>query len=500
MEAWKRSLLWSIKSRQRYQKSINYNTIVRRALSNESRDYYDGTSYPETRSMTVQITPVSKLHPYSLYFRKFSSSSSADANEEALKEILESAADIFPSVLVNRVTQMYRRHGELLEQMMNTDNNTRGLAPMNNKELATLMPVVSSCQEWMECRTDIQSLQELYEDAVSTNDEDLQNECLTEMNDLQKRIHEHIAPSLVELSLPPIDDDGTDGSSDAVLEIRAGTGGDEAALFASELLAAYQKCAKSQSFSWDVLSSSRTDLGGIKEASVHISGSGYSAHGDSSIKGPYGYFQLESGVHRVQRVPVNDVRIHTSAVSVAVLPSIDENSHTTGELLPMSELRVETMRASGAGGQHVNTTDSAVRITHVPTGITATIQDERSQHKNKAKALKLIAARVHDVKRQEEIAKRGASRKSLLGSGDRSERIRTYNYPQDRITDHRCKQSEHGISKILVSSSSSSSDNHNNQTENDTSLVGIFSSSLRQLQRQQLLQQLHEDQENSVIK
>ena len=359
------------------------------------------------------------------------------------------------------------------------------------------MPVVSSCQELMECLADFQSLQELYDDAVSTEDEVLQNECQMEMDDLQKRIQEHIVPSLVELSLPSIGDDGTDGSSDAVLEIRAGTGGDEAALFASELLAAYKKCAKSQSFKWDVLSSSGTDLGGIKEASVHITGSGYSVH-DSSSKGPYGYFQLESGVHRVQRVPINDVRIHTSAVSVAVLPSLDENSYTTGELLPMSELKVETMRASGAGGQHVNTTDSAVRITHIPTGITAAIQDERSQHKNKAKALKLIAVRVHDVKRQEEIAKRGASRKSLLGSGDRSERIRTYNYPQDRITDHRCKQSEHGISKILLSSSSSS-DSHNNQKENDTTLVGIFSSSLKQLQRQQLLQQLQEDQENSVI-
>lgn len=496
METWKRSLLWSIKARQRYKNIIDNNSIVRRSLWNGYLDYSNGISYRDFRSGSVHVAPVPNAHPYSICFRSFSLSSKADANEEKLKEILESESDIFPSVLVNRVTQMYRRHGELLEQMMNTDD-TRASIPLNNKELATLMPVVSSCQELMECLADFQSLQELYDDAVSTEDEVLQNECQMEMDDLQKRIQEHIVPSLVELSLPSIGDDGTDGSSDAVLEIRAGTGGDEAALFASELLAAYKKCAKSQSFKWDVLSSSGTDLGGIKEASVHITGSGYSVH-DSSSKGPYGYFQLESGVHRVQRVPINDVRIHTSAVSVAVLPSLDENSYTTGELLPMSELKVETMRASGAGGQHVNTTDSAVRITHIPTGITAAIQDERSQHKNKAKALKLIAVRVHDVKRQEEIAKRGASRKSLLGSGDRSERIRTYNYPQDRITDHRCKQSEHGISKILLSSSSSS-DSHNNQKENDTTLVGIFSSSLKQLQRQQLLQQLQEDQENSVI-
>ena len=156
----------------------------------------------------------------------------------------------------------------------------------------------------------------------------------------------------------------------------------------------------------------------------------------------------KSGVHRVQRVPVNDTRIHTSACSVAVLP-LKQDEGKSGEPLPMSELKIETMRSSGAGGQHVNTTNSAVRITHVPTGITASIQDERSQHKNKAKALKLLSARVRDQETAEERRKHGEARSALLGGGDRSERIRTYNYQQDRVTDHRCKHMAHGISKLL---------------------------------------------------
>ena len=157
---------------------------------------------------------------------------------------------------------------------------------------------------------------------------------------------------------------------------------------------------------------------------------------------------MKSGVHRVQRVPVNDTRIHTSACSIAVLPLKQENGKSD-ELLPMSELKIDTMRSSGAGGQHVNTTNSAVRITHIPTGITASIQDERSQHKNKAKALKLISARVRDKEKEEERRINGEARSTLLGGGDRSERIRTYNFPQDRVTDHRCKHTTHGISKLL---------------------------------------------------
>ena len=192
--------------------------------------------------------------------------------------------------------------------------------------------------------------------------------------------------------------------------------------------------------------------------------------------GPYGYFKYESGVHRVQRVPINDTRIHTSACSVAVLPLL-QDGRNSGELLPMSELKIETMRSSVAGGQHVNTTDSAVRITHIPTGITASIQDARSQHKNKDKALKLIAARVRDKLREEEDRQRGEARSTLLGGGDRSERIRTYNYPQDRVTDHRCKHTTHGISKLLGGDA-------------DDGLVSTFYPFLRDLSREEQMKDL----------
>lgn len=187
-----------------------------------------------------------------------------------------------------------------------------------------------------------------------------------------------------------------------------------------------------------------------------------------------------SGVHRVQRVPVNDTRIHTSACSVAVLP-LKQDDGKSGELLPMSELKIDVMRSSGAGGQHVNTTNSAVRITHIATGITASIQDERSQHKNKAKAMKLISARVRDKEREEERKKHGEARNSLLGGGDRSERIRTYNYPQDRVTDHRCKHTTYGISKLLDAGS-------------DDGLVATFYPSLQNMVYDEQIATLQEEE------
>jgi peptide chain release factor 1 len=285
----------------------------------------------------------------------------------------------------------------------------------------------------------------------------MEQECQEELDQLQeekvaleKRFRNAILPK-----------DENDFRSDAIVEIRAGTGGDEAAMFASELREAYEKTAKAMRWNIEILSQNRTDLGGIKETVLSISGRGGGGGGmtyadeetedDDDYKssiGPYGLFKYESGVHRVQRVPVNDSRIHTSACSVAVLPLLQDDKNA-GELLPTSELRIETMRSSGAGGQSVNTTDSAVRITHVPTGITASIQDERSQHKNKAKALKLLAARVRNFQREADELQRGETRSSLMGGGDRSERIRTYNYPQDRVTDHRSKHTTHGISKLL---------------------------------------------------
>jgi peptide chain release factor 1 len=264
----------------------------------------------------------------------------------------------------------------------------------------------------------------------------------------------------------------------------------KAALFAGELLEAYSAAAKSKGWKFDRLSQTTTDLGGIKEAAVSIMGNGsreFSAKSDDgetddilSNLGPYGLFRFESGVHRVQRVPVNDSKIQTSACSVAILPSPAVDNTDPASLLPTSELKIETFRASGAGGQHVNTTESAVRITHIPTGVTAAIQDERSQHKNKTKALKLITARVRDRQREEEHRARGDARKGLMGGGDRSERIRTYNFPQDRVTDHRCKHSENGIVKLFSGGG-------------EHGLVEAFAPPMRIMNREELMKQLEDE-------
>ena len=233
--------------------------------------------------------------------------------------------------------------------------------------------------------------------------------------------------------LPRDPDDGRN----VFLEVRAGTGGDESALFAAELARMYLRFAERQRWKTEVLSESASDLGGYKEAVFRI-------EGDSV----YSQLKFESGGHRVQRVPVTETqgRIHTSACTVAVLPEPDETEEIT---LDPNELRIDTFRASGAGGQHVNKTDSAIRITHLPTGIVAECQDDRSQHRNKAKAMVVLTARLREKERSERAAKEAATRKSLVGSGDRSDRIRTYNFAQGRVTDHRIGLTLYKLQAIL---------------------------------------------------
>ncbi len=228
-----------------------------------------------------------------------------------------------------------------------------------------------------------------------------------------------------------------DDDRNAFLEIRAGTGGDESALFAADLLRMYLRHAERQGWKTEIMSASESDLGGYKEVVVRI-------EGDSV----YEALKFESGGHRVQRVPVTETqgRIHTSACTVAVLPEPDEAEEVT---LNPAELRIDTFRASGAGGQHINKTDSAVRVTHIPTGLVAECQDDRSQHRNKAKALAVLAARLRDKDRLERQAKDAAARKSLIGSGDRSDRIRTYNFPQGRLTDHRINLTLYKLGAIM---------------------------------------------------
>jgi peptide chain release factor 1 len=221
------------------------------------------------------------------------------------------------------------------------------------------------------------------------------------------------------------------------LEIRAGTGGDESALFAGDLLRMYARYAERQRWKVEVISQSPSDLGGYREVILRVVG-----------QGAYSKLKFESGGHRVQRVPATETqgRIHTSACTVAVLPEADEVADV---VINPAELRIDTYRASGAGGQHVNKTDSAVRVTHLPTGIVVECQDDRSQHKNKAQALSVLAARIKDKQTREQDAKIASTRKSLVGSGDRSERIRTYNFPQGRITDHRINLTLYKIDAIM---------------------------------------------------
>jgi len=233
--------------------------------------------------------------------------------------------------------------------------------------------------------------------------------------------------------LPRDPDDGRN----AFVEIRAGTGGDESALFAADLLRMYLRYAERQGWRTELMSESMSDLGGYKEAVVRV-------EGDSV----YAKLRFESGGHRVQRVPVTETqgRIHTSACTVAVMPEPDEAEEV--QLNP-ADLRIDTFRASGAGGQHVNKTDSAIRITHLPTGIVAECQDDRSQHRNKAKAMAVLAARLREKDRSERAAKEAATRKGLIGSGDRSDRIRTYNFPQGRLTDHRINLTLYKLGAIM---------------------------------------------------
>ena len=283
-----------------------------------------------------------------------------------------------------------------------------------SREHAELGPLVALYQEYTQAGEDIKSAQEML------SDPDMKELAQEEIASAKTRI-EQLEIDLQKMLLPKDPND----ERNIYLEIRAGTGGDEAALFAGDLLRMYTRYAERNRWQVEMVSESPSEIGGYKEVIVRIIGNG-----------AYSKLKFESGGHRVQRVPATETqgRIHTSACTVAVMPEADEVEDVN---INPADIRIDTYRASGAGGQHINKTDSAVRITHLPTGIVVECQDDRSQHKNKASALKVLAARIKDVQLREQQAKEAATRKSLIGSGDRSERIRTYNYPQGRMTDHR---------------------------------------------------------------
>jgi peptide chain release factor 1 len=283
-----------------------------------------------------------------------------------------------------------------------------------NKEYAELTPLVETYQAFNQAQQDKIDAEEML------SDPDMKEFAAEEINAANDKI-ETLELDLQKLLLPKDQDD----DKNVFIEVRAGTGGDEAALFAGDLLRMYVRYAERQGWKTEMVSESESDLGGYKEAIVRIMGTGV-----------YSQLKFESGAHRVQRVPATESqgRVHTSACTVAVMAEADELEDIA---INAADIRIDTFRASGAGGQHINKTDSAIRITHFPTGLVVECQDGRSQHSNKAQAMKVLAARLNDLQRREAHEKEAAERKSLVGSGDRSERIRTYNYPQGRVTDHR---------------------------------------------------------------
>ena len=295
-----------------------------------------------------------------------------------------------------------------------------------NQEHAELTPVVEAYRQYRQAESDLADAEDMLADP------EMKDFAAEEIEAAKAKI-ETLDTELQKLLLPKDEDDG----KNIFLEVRAGTGGDEAALFAADLLRMYTRYAERNRWQVEIVSANESDLGGYKEVIARIAGIG-----------AYGRLKFESGGHRVQRVPATESqgRIHTSACTVAVMPEADELEEI--QLNP-ADLRIDTFRASGAGGQHINKTDSAIRITHLPTGMVVECQDGRSQHANKAQAMKVLAARLNDKQKREAQAKEAAERKSLIGSGDRSERIRTYNYPQGRVTDHRINLTLHKLDFVM---------------------------------------------------
>ncbi len=332
---------------------------------------------------------------------------------------------------------MFDKLKDIQQKFVDVEKSLSDLAQISNpqrlQELsklhAELSPIASVYKDFQHLETAIEETETLLTDE---NDADMLALAQEELDDL-KRQKDELTESLKMLLIPKDPND----KKNVIIEIRAGTGGEEASLFAAEIFRMYTRYAERKNWKVEMLSANATGLKGFKEVIFSING-----------KSAYSLFKYEGGIHRVQRIPTTETsgRIHTSAVTVAVLPEAEELDFEIDEA---TELRIDTYRSSGPGGQSVNTTDSAIRITHLPTGMIVTCQDEKSQHKNRSKAMKILRARLQERKQAELNSERAETRRSMVGSGDRSEKIRTYNFPQSRVTDHRIQFSTHQLDSVL---------------------------------------------------
>ena len=326
------------------------------------------------------------------------------------------------------VEELITKHS-LLEKDLSSGNLDKKLFAEKSKEYSDLNEIINEAKKYITFEKDKNELKKILEDQNS--DTELLKMAETELKDLQNQYEKN--EKKLKLFLLPKDEAD---KKNAIIEIRAGTGGLEASLFAADLFKMYEKISHKKKWSLELISISKSEAGGLKEVIASIKGTNI-----------YSTLKYESGVHRVQRVPDTETqgRVHTSAATVAVLPEAEEVDLKINE----NDLRIDVFRAGGPGGQSVNTTDSAVRITHIPTGLTVSQQDEKSQHKNKAKGMKILRARLYELERSRIDQERSLDRKNKIGTGDRSERIRTYNFPQGRVTDHRINLTLHKLEEFL---------------------------------------------------